>query len=97
MSQSFSAFPPSPSHSWILLNTSGCSGVSRVQRSRKSITLGSDKRKNRCSDERSSGFAPVIVEYGLTRSVGALVCPHFSQPSPAYWPSVPHFGQVPLM
>src|SRR3982751_5432646 len=97
MSQSFSAFPPSPSHSWILLKTSGCSGVSRVHRSRKSITVGSDRRKNKCSDERSSGFAPVMVEYGLTRSVGGFVCPHFSHPSPAYCPSVPHLGHVPLM
>ena len=62
MSQSASAVPPSPSHSWILLNTSGCSGVAFVHCCRNATTSGADSRKNRCSDARISGVAPVIVE-----------------------------------
>ncbi len=40
------------------------------------MTRASDRRKNRWSDERSSGVAPVMAERGSIKSVGALVVPH---------------------
>src|SRR3982750_2848548 len=102
MSQSASAAasPLLPSHSLILLSTSGCSALPgagcAVHSSRKRTTPGSDRRKKRCCDVRSSGRAPVSEEYGSMRSVGAYVELQFSHESP-FWSFVPHTGHVPLM
>src|SRR5438034_8821230 len=98
MSQSASLHPASfpPTHSAILFLTSGCSGIADVHSRRKATTFGSDSRKKRCSERRSSGLAPVSTEYGFLSSVGAYVELQFSQTSP-YWSLVPHFGHSPLM
>ena len=49
-----------------------CPGAGRaVHFLRKATTSGAESRKNRCSDSRICGFAPVSVEYGSIRSVGA--------------------------
>jgi hypothetical protein len=98
MSQSVSLFSPSlPSHSCILLAASFCSRPSpRVQRRRKDWQRGSDNRKKKCSDCRSSGRAPETAEYGFFSSLAVYAAPQLSQLSP-YWSCAPHFGHSPLM
>ena len=59
-------------HSLTLLATSGCSLPSCVHALRKSTQRGSDSLKKKCSELRSTGVAPVSVEYGLISSVGRV-------------------------
>src|SRR6266545_4054197 len=73
MSQSASLSPRSsaPSHSAILFFTSDCSGVFAVHSRRKATTFGSDKRKKRCSERRSSGLAPTDLKNPYSVLTGA--------------------------
>src|SRR5512145_3018370 len=93
MSQSPSARSPLPSsHSRALLTTCGCSRPGcTVQLSRNATHFGSESRKKKCSEVFRTGVAPVSVEYGLMRSVGAYTELHTSQASP-YWSFEWHLG-----
>src|SRR5438445_1717584 len=96
-----SSLSVSPSHSRALLAISGCRrGLPPTSPSahsrRKATHCGSDSLKKKCSDDFITGVAPVRVEYGSSRSVGAYTALHTSQESP-YWSLAPHFGHSPLM
>src|SRR5690606_18732327 len=62
--------------------------------SRKNASYWS-KGKNQCLVDFNTGVEPVIVDFGLIKSVAFNEVPHFSHWSP-YAPSLLHFGQVPV-
>ena len=87
---------PASNHSLAFLATSGCNLPSCVQALRNSTTFGSDSLKKKCSELRSSGRAPLSVEYGSIRSVGEYTLLHTSHESP-YWSFAWQLGHSPLM
>ena len=63
---------------------------------RNAAQRGSDSLKKKCSDDFSTGVAPVSAEYGSISSVGEYTELQTSQESP-YWSFAWQTGHSPLM
>ena len=79
-----------------LFATSGCSRAVLRPAAQELDACGVREPEEEVLGLRSTGVAPVSVEYGFLRSVGAYTELQFSQASP-YWSLAPHFGHSPLM
>ena len=68
----------------------------RVCSQAPSASASAGRSRKKCSDSTNIGVSPLILDFGLIRSIGSSWLPQLSHWSPRA-PSYPQIGQVPSM